>query len=150
MRNFRERAGISQKELGKSLGVSGNYIYLIESGQKSPGPSLLKLFETLELSPFIQSEGLRESFGRARGPAPVGFFDDLGTETLKQNIADLAARLPGADPVSVLRLLENIREMMAVLADRLRPRSEISLKPPSEMQAAAKRASASAKTDPSE
>jgi transcriptional regulator with XRE-family HTH domain len=56
IRNFRNRTGMSQQELGKRLGISGNYVYLIESGQKSPHPSTVKLFEALEVSPLYQAE----------------------------------------------------------------------------------------------
>src|SRR5579871_5315537 len=150
IRNFRNRVGMSQQELGKRLGISGNYVYLIESGQKNPGPSLLKLFETMEVSPLYQGE-CKDTTGAPRfeGTA-LGVFDRFGTDTLKQSIADQASHLPTADPHTVFSILESMREMMSILATRLRPKSDASSKPPSEAQAAAKRASASAKTDPSE
>lgn len=152
LRKFRDRTGLSQKELGKQLGVSGNYIYLIESGQKSPGESLQKLFETFELSPLYHSESVKEGREGRRfsgTPGATG-FDGFGTETLKQMISDYAGHLPGADTIKTSTVLENIREMMAVLTSRLRGGSEASSKQPSEAQSAAKRASASAKTDPEE
>jgi transcriptional regulator with XRE-family HTH domain len=150
IRNFRNRIGMSQQELGKRLGISGNYVYLIESGQKSPGPSLLKLFETMEVSPLYQGEFSKEGSPRFSEASALGVYDRLGTETLKQNIADQASHLPTADPHTVFSIIESMREMMSILSTRLRPRPEASSKPPSELQAAAKRASASAKTDPSE
>lgn len=143
---------MSQQELGKRLGISGNYVYLIESGQKNPGPSLLKLFETMEVSPLYQGEFSKDPTGAPRfseGSA-LGVFDRFGTDTLKQSIADQASHLPTADPHTVFSIIESMREMMSILSTRLRARSEASSKPPSELQAAAKRASASAKTDPSE
>src|SRR5579862_2431110 len=151
MRGFRNRVNMSQQELGKRLGISGNYVYLIESGQKNPGPSLLKLFETMEVSPLYQGEFSKDTAGSPRfeGSA-LGVFDRFGTDTLKQSIADQASHLPTADPHTVFSIIESMREMMSILATRLRPKSDASSKPPSEAQAAAKRASASAKTDPSE
>ena len=142
---------MSQQELGKRLGISGNYVYLIESGQKNPGPSLLKLFETMEVSPLYQGEFSTDASGTPRfeGSA-LGVFDRFGTDTLKQSIADQASHLPTADPHTVFSIIESMREMMSILSTRLRARTEASSKPPSELQAAAKRASASAKTDPSE
>ena len=50
IRILRYRTGMSQQELGKKLGISGNYVYLLESGVKRAGPSLIKLFETMEAS----------------------------------------------------------------------------------------------------
>jgi transcriptional regulator with XRE-family HTH domain len=50
IRNFRNRTGMSQQEFGKQLGISWNYVYLLESGQKAAGPSIVKLFETMEAS----------------------------------------------------------------------------------------------------
>lgn len=152
IRNFRNRVGMSQQELGKRLGISGNYVYLIESGAKSPGPSLLKLFETMEVSPLYQGEFPRDASGATRfsEASVLGVYDRLGTETLKQNIADQASHLPTADPHTVFSIIESMREMMSILTTRIRPKPEVSSKPPSEAQAAAKRASASAKTDPSE
>ena len=151
IRNFRNRVGMSQQELGKRLGISGNYVYLIESGQKNPGPSLLKLFETMEVSPLYQGEFSKETSGSPRFEGSVlGVFDRFGTDTLKQSIADQASHLPTADPHTVFSIIESMREMMSILSTRLRSRQEANSKPPSELQAAAKRASASAKTDPSE
>ena len=151
IRNFRNRVGMSQQELGKRLGISGNYVYLIESGQKNPGPSLLKLFETMEVSPLYQGEFSKDTPGAARFEGSVlGVFDRFSTDTLKLSIADQASHLPTDDPHTVFSIIESMREMMSILSNRLRQRTEASSKPPSELQAAAKRASASAKTDPSE
>ena len=143
---------MSQQELGHRLGISGNYVYLIESGAKNPGPSLLKLFETMEMSPLYQGEFSKDSSGGPRfsAEAALGVYDRMAPETLKRSIADQASHLPAADPHTVYQILETMREMMAVLNNRIRPKPEASSKQPSEAQSAAKRASASAKTDPSE
>ena len=152
IRNFRNRVGMSQQELGKRLGISGNYVYLIESGAKNPGPSLLKLFETMEISPLYQGEFPKDESGAPRfsAEAALGVYDRLSTDTLKRTIADQASHLPAADPHTVCSIIESMREMMSILTTRIRPKPEASSKQPSEVQAAAKRASASAKTDPSE
>ena len=144
---------MSQQELGKRLGISGNYVYLIESGAKNPGPSLLKLFETMEISPLYQGEFPKDpSTGAPRFSAEValGVYDRMSADTLKRTIADQASHLPIADPHTVYSIIESMREMMSILTTRIRPKPEASSKQPSEAQAAAKRASASAKTDPSE
>ncbi len=147
--NFRKREDITQKALGEKLGVSGNYIYLMESGRKTPGESLLKLFETMETSPLYQSESFRGG-SRSSDASPGGVYERLRTETLKQNIADEASHLPGTDAKSAVTIVDSIRQMAAVLADRLRSKPEASSRSSSETQSAAKRASSSARTDPSE
>src|SRR5215831_8556111 len=93
IRNFRNRIGMSQQELGHRLGISGNYVYLIESGQKNPGPSLLKLFETMEISPLYQGEFSKDSSGGPRysPEAALGVYERMNAETLKRAIADQAS-----------------------------------------------------------
>src|SRR5215831_3789279 len=124
IRTFRNRIGMSQQELGHRLGISGNYVYLIESGQKNPGPSLLKLFETMEVSPIYQGELSKEGSPRYSEGTALSVYDRLGTETLKQNIADQASHLPTADPHTVFSIIESMREMMSILSTRLRMRTE--------------------------
>ena len=142
---------MSQQELGKRLGISGNYVYLIESGAKNPGPSLLKLFETMEISPLYQGEFSKDDSGHRFSPeTALGVYDRMTTDTLKRSIADQASHLPAADPHTVYSIIESMREMMSILTMRMRPKQEASSKQPSDAQSAAKRASASAKTDPSE
>ena len=137
-------------ELGEKLGVSGNYIYLMESGQKTPGESLLKLFEIMESSPASKSEFFKEAMNPRFSESSTRAFQRISIETLKQNIAENAGHLRGADVQASLTLLEDLREMMGVLSMRLRSKAEASSKGPSELQSAAKRASSSARTDPSE
>jgi SOS-response transcriptional repressor LexA len=50
-REFRKLHGnLTQAELGEMLGVTGNYIYLIEKGIKRPSKGLTKLFESMYAS----------------------------------------------------------------------------------------------------
>jgi DNA-binding transcriptional regulator YiaG len=43
--NLREKYKLSQPAFGKLLGVSGNYIYLLEKGVKNPSNTLKLLLE---------------------------------------------------------------------------------------------------------
>ncbi len=45
---FRQRFNLTQKELAKLIGVSSNYIYLLEKGVRRPGKTLQLFFECLE------------------------------------------------------------------------------------------------------
>lgn len=42
IKKIRVKEGLSQEQIAKSLGVSANYISLIENGAKKPGMPLLK------------------------------------------------------------------------------------------------------------
>ena len=46
--NLREKYKISQPAFGNLLGVSGNYIYLLEKGVKNPSKTLRLLLECVE------------------------------------------------------------------------------------------------------
>lgn len=48
IRELRERHNLSQIALGRLLGVSGNYIYLLEKGVRNPGKSLKLLLSYIE------------------------------------------------------------------------------------------------------
>lgn len=45
---FRERHKLTRPALGRLLGVSGNYIYLMEKGVRNPGKSLKLLLDYVE------------------------------------------------------------------------------------------------------
>lgn len=52
LKEFRLRIGLSQEQLGVRLGVSGNYIYLLERGKRYPSiGSLVRLARALEVNP---------------------------------------------------------------------------------------------------
>ena len=122
VRNFRTRAKLSQAELGDSLGVSGNYIYLIESGRKPPGPSLLKLFERMEQSPAYNSE----SSSTARGSRPAhgdsaqsnAFHALISTEQLLNNFSEFSEKLLSETGSNRKAIIGQLREMLDELESR--------------------------------
>ncbi|HEV2692155.1 MAG TPA: helix-turn-helix transcriptional regulator [Verrucomicrobiae bacterium] len=122
VRTFRTQAKLSQAELGERLSVSGNYIYLIESGRKPPGPTLLKLFESLEQSPFYNSEitALRNSGPAGRQTVPPNAMPSLfSTETLMQGFGEAAARLASAPAADRKFIIGQLRDMLDVLESRV-------------------------------
>jgi transcriptional regulator with XRE-family HTH domain len=48
---LRKAHGLTQAEWGKLLGISGNYVYLIESGKKQPSSKILEKLDSLETEP---------------------------------------------------------------------------------------------------
>lgn len=50
VREYREREGISQEELAKRLGMSRNYVSMIEGGRE-PSDQVMRHFRLLESSP---------------------------------------------------------------------------------------------------
>lgn len=128
VRAFRGQARLSQEELGERLGVSGNYISMIELGKKAPGPSLRKLFESLEQSPAYRRnpEGVAElrdaaaprptETGRAGANALLAL---LSTETLIQTFGDVADKLVRGDGHERKRAVGSLREMLDEIERRL-------------------------------
>lgn len=113
VRAYRERMNLSQEELGNQLGVSGNYIYLIESGKKIPGDSLLKLFDTVEaVGDFVRDAPISENEDK---PNP---YSHLQIETLQKSLADLSAKLPSISEHERKYILGNIRAILDELEDR--------------------------------
>lgn len=52
IRQFRNRANLSQEKVGERLGVSGNYISRLELGQEYPSIGMLiKIAKALEVRP---------------------------------------------------------------------------------------------------
>ncbi len=47
---LRSEMDLTQDELGAALGVTGNYIYLIEAGKKNPSDKLMAKLNRLEVS----------------------------------------------------------------------------------------------------
>lgn len=111
-RNFRNRLHLSQEEMGEHLCVTGNYIYLIESGKKSPGPSLVKLFESMESSP---------QYDPALAPVtvpPNPFYAMIKTETLHKNFAELAEVLVETSKSDRKPVIGQLKEMMDEIESR--------------------------------
>jgi|SRR5579859_742122 len=111
-RAFRSRLHLSQEEMGEHLCVTGNYIYLIESGKKAPGPSLVKLFESLEHSP---------QFDPALAPVtipPNPFYAMIKTETLHKNFAELAEVLVETPKSDRKPVIGQLKEMMVEIESR--------------------------------
>lgn len=130
VRNFRIRAKLSQDELGERLGVSGNYISMIELGKKEPGSGLQILFESLERSPlYADAPGtgeLREAAaayraGGAPAVVPVNpLFAMLSTETLEKNFGEVAEKLSQvAGGPEKKRVVGSLREMLDEIEGRL-------------------------------
>ena len=91
IREFRRRFKFSQHELGERLGVSGNYVSMLELGKKPPGLSLRKLFETIEQSHIHLAA---ESIPRSTGQTPANqYLTLLSTDTLLRNFGEVAQKL---------------------------------------------------------
>jgi len=125
-RAFRRRAKLSQKDLGELLGISGNYISMIELGKKSPGSSLYKLFESLEQSPKYQvapqASEMVKQIPDAAGAAvasPSAVFCMFSTETLIRTFAEVAEKLLHSDPLKQKQALSNLRQLLAEIEQRL-------------------------------
>ncbi len=61
LRVYRERTGVSQEELADKLGVSRNYVSMMEGGRE-PSESLRKLFEIIETAPDASITIVSEDF----------------------------------------------------------------------------------------
>ncbi len=48
IRTLRKGLGLTQKEFGKRLGVSLNYIYLLEAGERTPSDTLQLLLDRVK------------------------------------------------------------------------------------------------------
>lgn len=95
VRSFRKRAGLSQEQVGKLLGVSGNYIYQIEAGKKQASETLESLFRTMEDSPaYGQSQVLNPApSATTEDPAIYGRKDMPPSRTEEDLIALMAELL---------------------------------------------------------
>jgi len=126
VREFRVLAKLSQEELAERLGVSGNYISMIELGKKSPGPSLRKLFENLEQSPMYRTPSekvsgeLKESFSVSPEAAPANpILAMLSTEALIRNFAEMAEKLSQSDQPKLKQAVGILREWLDEIERRL-------------------------------
>ncbi len=99
------------------MGVSGNYVSMLELGKKPPGPSLRKLFETLEQS---QSHPAAATVPRVTGQTrPNHFLALLSTDTLIQNFAEVAQKLSTGETASKQYVVGNLRELLDEIEQRL-------------------------------
>lgn len=62
-KKVRKVLGISQEEMGEKLGVSGNYVYLIESGKKIPSRKLEGRFNELKKKSHAVLKALTHDLG---------------------------------------------------------------------------------------
>jgi transcriptional regulator with XRE-family HTH domain len=122
---LRGRAKLSQKELGERLGVSGNYISMIELGKKSPGATLRKLFESIEQSlpsqvPVQASGAPKESLPAAAGVVHANsLFSLLSTETLIRTFTEVAGKLSQSDLSKQKQVIGNLWELLNEMEQRL-------------------------------
>ena len=116
IREFRRRFKFSQHELGERLGVSGNYVSMLELGKKPPGPSLRKLFETIEQSHKHQPA---ESIPRATGQPPANaYLTLLSTDTLLRNFGEVAQKLASDAVLEKQCVVDNLRAMLDEIEKR--------------------------------
>jgi transcriptional regulator with XRE-family HTH domain len=116
MRDYRNRAKLSQIELGERLGVSGNYISMLELGKKAPGPSLAKLFESMEHAPYVGGES--PAYGHAVLP-PNPIYSLLSDETLQRNFGEIAEKLFTGRVDDKKKVVGTLREMLNEIEHRV-------------------------------
>jgi len=122
IRDYRKAVRLSQDELGERLGVSGNYISMIELGKKAPGPSLRKLFEALEQSPVYQSPAMAARVTVPRLPKNYQsnpMLAMLSTDMLIKTLAEVADKLVQVDDSTRKQVLGNMREYLDEIEHRL-------------------------------
>ena len=122
IRDYRKTVRLSQDELGERLGVSGNYISMIELGKKAPGPSLRKLFEALEQSPVYQPPTLAARVTVPRLPKNYQsnpMLAMLSTEMLVKTLAEVADKLVQVDDATRKQVLGSMREYLDEIEHRL-------------------------------
>lgn len=56
LHTFRDLTGFNYSEMGKALGVSGQYIKLIERTERQPSNKFVKAFRTLKAAPALSGE----------------------------------------------------------------------------------------------
>lgn len=64
IKTLRKGLGLSQMAFGERIGVSGNYVHLLEKGVKRPSKTLLLLLDCIENR---QKERTREKEGNISG-----------------------------------------------------------------------------------
>jgi predicted transcriptional regulator len=70
IREFRKEFGLTQKELGDLLGVSQNYIFMLESGLRNPGKPLMLLLDFVEERLIQKRKEVKRHGKRKKGEGP--------------------------------------------------------------------------------
>ncbi len=93
LKEARSSLGISQAKLANKLGVTGNYIYLIESGAKSPGSDFIARFELLVSGKSANYSNAAPASPPPRAPrlVPVVSWARAGSEGF--NYGDLSEQI---------------------------------------------------------
>lgn len=114
---LRESLNLSQEAFAQKLGISRNYVHLIEAGKKNPGGSLVTLFEQLEAG--VQSPKKVSSLGEDKIDYK-GRFDITvpGVADLHHLCDSMIAELKDADSGRRKALLESISAVNAELERR--------------------------------
>lgn len=67
IRNFRKEHGLTQQALGDLLGVSQNYIFILESGLKKPGKTLMLLLDCVHEKLIQKIKEVKKNAKRKEG-----------------------------------------------------------------------------------
>lgn len=67
IKGFREEFKLTQKELGDLLGVSQNYIFMIEAGLRKPGKPLMLLLDCVQEKLIQKRKGVKKNAKREKG-----------------------------------------------------------------------------------
>jgi transcriptional regulator with XRE-family HTH domain len=84
----RESMGMTQAEFAEHIGISSNYVYLIESGKKPPGPKIIEKLERLESKKsddFLVQEEAALPYG-----SPFKIFNAIPTARLETLLKECA------------------------------------------------------------
>lgn len=124
MKEARFRLRLTQDEMAKRLGISGNYVYLLESGRENPGPKLLAKFEDIEaaaesktnLREGVESKPAKKTIEDDR--LSVGLLDVMSVDLLERTLKEHVESLPVADARKRGTLLANIERIAVELQRR--------------------------------
>jgi len=123
LRNVRFRLGLSQAELANRMGISRNYLSMIEGG-KEPSNPILHLINLLEKD----ADALKRPdpgkapkvFSVKETPAEYGASKDIrAVEGLKVALVAEFERLPNLDGEEMLRCLQSISGVAELLRRKL-------------------------------
>jgi DNA-binding transcriptional regulator YiaG len=70
IREFRKELGFTQKELGDLLGVSQNYIFMLEGGLRKPAKPLKLLLDCVHEKLILKRKGVKKNGKRKKGEGP--------------------------------------------------------------------------------
>lgn len=106
---LRKKLNLTQDEFAQKLGISRNYVHLIEAAKKNPGDGLLTRFAELENKVSIQE---------APPPPPALDLKAITTPRLREIIGDITGELDVAEPEQSHRLLLTLAAIACELASR--------------------------------